>query len=111
MVKMATSNKRKNIRINCAVPVEGKAGSVFDKTATVDVSKGGLGFISRHHIPLNKEIAIELDLFGETDPVLVIGRVRWVRHVAKSVYYRVGLAFEDVLKGSKSRLERYFASK
>ena len=107
---MANANKRKSLRINCAVPVESKVGSIFDKTATVDVSKGGLGFISRHHIPVNKEIAVELDLFEETDPVLVIARVRWVRQLTKSVYYRVGLAFEEVLKGSKSRLQRYFAS-
>lgn len=106
---MATAaEKRKSFRFPCAVPVDGKADSIFAQTATVDFSKGGLGFISRRQIPLNKEIAIQLDLNEDNrDPILVIGKVKWVRQMAGSCY-RIGLVFEEFLKGARSPLKDYF---
>ncbi len=103
-----TPNHRKNERYVCVVPIDGKGGSVFDQTQTVDFSKKGLGFISKHRIPVNKEIPIEIELTVEGSPVFVIGRVLWVRRILKSQNYRIGVSFEDVLQGSKSRLNQYF---
>ena len=102
------SNKRKNDRYQCIVPVDGKDGSSFAQTKTVNISKGGLGFVSHQRIPINKRIAIELDLFDENEPVVVIGRVRWVKTIGKSENYRIGLAFEEVISGSQSRINQYF---
>lgn len=102
------SNKRKNKRLSCLVPLEGKKGSVFDSTNVVDISKGGLGFISSRRIPVNKRIPIELDLQEDGNPVLVIGRVLWSRAIKGSSKYRIGVTFEDVLRGSKGRLQKYF---
>lgn len=102
------SDFRKNARYTCLVPVDGKDGSVFDQTQTVNFSKGGLGFISRHRIPVNKEIPIEIDLTNDGDPVFVIGKVQWVRRVLKTKTYRIGVVFKDVIRGSKSRLNQYF---
>jgi len=104
-------NKRKNERINCAVPVDGKEGSLFSGLKTLDFSKGGLGFISEHEIPLNKEIVIEIDLSNNTEPVLAIGKVKWVEPISDSKNFRIGMSFEDVIGGSKSRLNKYFSSK
>lgn len=103
-----TSNKRRNKRINCLVPVEGKRGSIFDYTKTVDISKGGLGVVSGSEIPLNKRIAIEIDLAENTEPVFVVGRVKWVTPIINSPLFRVGILFEKILNGSKSQLYRYF---
>ena len=105
----SAANKRKSARFDCAVPVDGKEGSVFDETATVDFSKGGLGFISRKSVPLNKKIIIELNLSPDDEPFLVAGRVKWVHYQESSDTYRVGLAFEEVIKGARSRLNQYFA--
>lgn len=101
-------NKRKSKRQECYVPVDGKTGGVFDQTQTVDISKGGLGFISRRKIPLDKEIPIELDMGDNENPIFVIGKVKWVRPLEDSDSYRVGVIFKDVLKGSKTRLQQYF---
>ena len=101
-------NLRRSQRKECAVPVEGKEGTVFDRTQAVDFSKGGLGFISKHRIPKNKEIPIELELTPGGDPVFVVGKVTWVQKIKGSDYYRIGLSFTEVLHGSKSRLSRYF---
>jgi len=105
---MKMSEHRKNKRRSCFVPVEGKTGSVFDHTQAVDFSKGGLGFVSEHRIPVNKEIPIELELAVEGNPVFVIGKVQWVRRILDSKAYRIGVSFTDILRGSKSRLNQYF---
>ena len=98
-------DKRKSRRFNCLVPVDGKEGSVFAKTKTVDISRDGIGFISNHSIPLHEKIAIELALRSEADPVLVIGEVKWVRKLSDSDQYRIGLTFSDIIDGSRDELE------
>jgi len=102
------SNHRKNQRYNCVVPVDGKKGAAFDRTRAVDFSKGGVGFISDRRVPVNKEIPIELDLTAEGNPVLVIGKVQWVRRIEDRKQYRIGVSFKDVLNGSKSQFNQYF---
>jgi len=101
-------NNRKNERYDCLVPIDGKDGSIFDQTQAVDFSKKGLGFVSRHRIPVNKEIPIEIELTVDGKPVFVVGRVQWVQRILNSKNYRIGISFKDVLKGSKSRLNQYF---
>jgi len=99
---------RKEGRRDCLVPVEAQDGSLFDCVRTMDVSKGGMGLISSREIPLNKEVTIQLDLGFSDEPVFVVGKVKWVRPMDGSPNYRVGIAFDSVMRGSKSRLERYF---
>ncbi len=102
------ANKRAETRRNCFVPVESKTDSSFDQTQTVDISRRGMGFISCYPHSINEKIAIEIQLKADTDPVLVIGIVNWVRKLSDSEQYRVGLTFSEVLSGSPTRLDRYF---
>ena len=102
------NNKRKDARIACLVPVVGKKDGIFGQTRTIDISKRGLGFISKRKVPINKKIAIELDLSTDEEPVLVIGQVKWVCPFSKTDHYRIGVYFKDVLKESKPRLDKYF---
>jgi len=102
------SNQRKSNRYACLVPIDGKDGSVFDQTQTVDFSKKGLGFVSRHRIPVSKEIPIEIELTVDGNSVFVVGRIQWVHRILNSKNYRIGISFKDVMKGSKSRLNQYF---
>jgi hypothetical protein len=107
---MNKSERRRNERQSCLVPVEGKQGSVFAQTQTVDISKSGIGFISKKKIPLDKKIAIELDFVteNESEPALVVGQVKWVSRIPKSPYYRIGMLLtEDLAIGSKSQLKEY----
>ncbi len=101
-------NRRKAERFSCLVPVEGQSNGLFCDTNTVDISRNGIGLISSHKIPLNKEIALELQLDENGEPVLVIGKVKWVRKIESTGNYRIGLHFEDVIDGSVSRLDKYF---
>src|SRR6266850_1332123 len=100
------SNKRKSERFHCFVPIEGKAGSIFESSHSIDISKGGIGFIARQEVPLNKKIAIEIALAPDGESLLVIGKVTWVRQLSDK--YRIGIRFSDVRDGSRSRLDRYF---
>ncbi|MBF0522150.1 MAG: PilZ domain-containing protein [Candidatus Omnitrophica bacterium] len=101
-------NKRRSNRLPCLVPVEGKNGSPFDHIQTIDFSKGGIGFVSEHKIPIGKEIAVEIQLGPEEEPVIVLGEVRWVRHVKDSDVYRLGMYFKEIISGSKAKLEKFF---
>jgi len=102
------SNQRKSERYACLVPIDGKDGGVFDQTQAVDFSKQGLGFVSKHRIPVNKEVPIEIELTVNGKSVFVLGRVQWVHRILNSKNYRIGISFKDVMQGSKSRLNQYF---
>ena len=108
---MNVENKRKTPRFDCFVPVEGKASSVFSSTKTVDISRDGIGFLSSRPVALKERIAIELALKPDTDPVLVIGEVKWVRKLSDSDQYRIGLTFSDIIDGSKDALNESLSTR
>ena len=106
-----TKERRKNERKPCLVPVEGKQGSDFNSTQTVDISRNGIGFISKKKVPLDKKIAVELDLTAPSESALVVGQVKWVSHIPKSPYYRIGMSLvEDLFSGSKTQLKDYLST-
>ena len=103
----AVGEKRKNKRYICQVPVDGKQGSTFDSSQTIDISRDGIGFISPHTIPLNEKIAVEIALTPDSEPVLVLGIVKWVRKITDAEQYRIGMSFLEVLSGSQRQLGKY----
>ncbi len=105
---MKTSNKRTEARHTCQVPVEGKEGSAFDETQTFDISRHGIGFVSPHPHEINAKVAIEIQLKPNTEPVLVLGVVKWVRKISDTENYRIGLNFQEILSGSQTRLDKHF---
>ncbi len=102
------NNKRKSERFDCLVPVDGQQTSVFSQLKTIDFSSTGLGFISKNEIPVDQEIAIELDLKEYDDPAFVVGIVKWVCKTENGDY-RIGLHFKDLIDDSKTRIDRYFS--
>ena len=104
-------NLRRNNRLGCLVPVEGKKGTIFDNIKTVDFSKGGLGFICEAKIPLGKTIGLEIQLGKNEEPVYALGEVRWVRKIVGTDNYRLGMYFKEVLSGGKNRLNEFFTLK
>lgn len=109
--KTKIMNKRRAKRVDCYVPVEGKEGSAFSAVQTIDFSKTGIGFVSDSKIPIDQEIAMEIVLSETDEPVIVIGKVKWVTPIKSSKKYRIGLEFDELRRGSKSRLDQYFKSK
>ena len=107
----AVVNQRLEARYNCSVPVEGKEGREFDRTKTLDISRHGIGFLTSQPIGINQKIALEIILKQNTEPVMVIGLVKWVRKLGVSDQYRIGMVFSEIISGSSSRLDKYFTSK
>ncbi len=107
----AAANQRSESRYDCLVPVEGKEGSQFGGTKTLDISRHGIGLISSHNVAVNQKIALEIVLKPNTDPVIVVGVVKWVRKIGNTDQYRVGMTFSDIISGSPTRLEKYLTSK
>jgi hypothetical protein len=101
-------NHRTAPRLNCEVPIDSSSGNIFAGTQTVDVARGGMGFVSDHEIPVNQQITVELELEKGAPPVFVIGKVLWVKQIPETGQYRIGMSFVDMVKGSKSRLDKYF---
>ena len=104
-------NQRTEARHNCFVPVEGKDGSEFDRTRTFDISRHGMGFLSTQPVGINQKIALEIVLKPNTEPVMVVGVVKWVRKIEVTNQYRIGMVFSEVISGSPTRLDKYFNSK
>ena len=104
-------NQRIEDRYNCLVPVEGKEGSEFDRTKTLDISRHGIGFLSSHPIGVNQKIALEIVLKPNTEPVMVVGVVKWARKIGVSDQYRIGMVFSEIISGSSNRLDKYLTSK
>lgn len=100
--------KRKSARFDCRVPILCKKGSAFDSSHTVDISKGGVGFLTSKFIPVDTKMAIELALEPKREPVLAIGQVKWVRQLPRSDFFRVGMMFADIADGSRLRMDRAF---
>ena len=109
----AVTNQRSEARYTCFVPVEGKQGSEFDTTKTLDISRHGIGLISSQPVEINQKIALEIVLKPNTEPVMVIGIVKWVRKIGEEAQsrWRVGLVFSEVVSGSSTRLDKYLVSK
>jgi c-di-GMP-binding flagellar brake protein YcgR len=106
---MKTIEQRKSLRKGCVVPVDGREGGAFEDLCAVDISQGGLGFISSKPVPIHKKIAVEVELGRGKDPVLMMAEVKWVRPLEQSQNFRIGMRFIKVLySGSKSRLTQYF---
>ena len=104
-------NQRIEDRYNCLVPVEGKEGSQFDRTKTLDISRHGIGFLSSHPIGINQKIALEIVLKPNTEPVMVVGVVKWARKIGISDQYRIGMVFSEIISGSSNLLDKYLTSK
>ena len=88
---------RKNQRSQCSVPVEAREGSSFDDIQTVDISKDGIGFLSKKEISLNERIAVAVDHSPDDIPTLRVGKVVWVKPVGETGYYRIGMKLLDRL--------------
>lgn len=109
MKKQSEKNdKRKSARYDCCVPVVSKKGTAFDASQTVDIGKGGVGFVSKEFIPVDTQIAVEITLTQDGDAVLAVGRIKWIQQVQGEKNYRVGMVFTDISRDSTSRLGRYF---
>jgi Tfp pilus assembly protein PilZ len=105
---MRLKEHRKTYRKRCLVPIEGKENSAYGDIHSIDISRDGLGVISKHRISLNQTVAVEVELKEGQEPVFVLGQVKWIQAIGTSGNYRIGMKFIKVLSsGARSRLAKY----
>ena len=102
-------NKRRSRRQKCLVPVEAKKGTVFEDIQSVDIGKGGMGFISNKSISVDQKIAVEIELTPDDRvPVLMVAQVKWIQKEPESGNYRIGMEFTGASdEESQTRLKKY----
>ncbi|MBM3249027.1 MAG: PilZ domain-containing protein [Candidatus Omnitrophica bacterium] len=101
---------RQYARFDCRVPVLCKRGTLLENSLTRDISKGGIGLLVQKFVPKDTNLIMELSLAPKTEPVLAVGKVRWVRKVGYGDRYRLGMQFTDISQSSKNRLAEYLAA-
>ena len=104
------SGKREFARVGDALLVSYSIGDDFapEFTETYDIALGGLAMLSNAELENNHEISVQLELRGDSQPVLRIrGIVRWSRYDPMLRRYRTGVAFLDIDEGTKAHLQRY----
>jgi hypothetical protein len=92
-------------------------GEVEVETNTLDVSKGGISFLSRHELPPWSTLILKLFMFSMDDqglvsfsePIEVMGEVRSCLPYEDNDY-RVGVSFKDLPKEYGVELERSLVS-
>ena len=104
---MENESKRKSTRSSCKVPVLCKKDTMFDNSQTVDISDSGVGFFAQRFIPVDTSMILEIALAPKAEPLLAVGRVKWIQKVGYMDKYRVGMEFTDISESSKNRLAKY----
>lgn len=68
----------------------------------LDISRGGLRFLTQKTLKINSRVSLEIALPGEKIPLTQKGCVRWASfHVGKSYKYQIGVQFDPY--GEKKR--------
>ena len=66
-------------------------GPTSDRSSTVDVSRAGMRFKSRHFIPINSFLRIDVSRLCSDHAVQLSGLVRWIDKVDGDHYFDVGI--------------------
>ncbi|RLE10937.1 MAG: PilZ domain-containing protein [Candidatus Aminicenantes bacterium] len=60
----------------------------------MDISRGGLRFLSQQKIKINQELILAISIPGERAPLIMKGEVRWSSpNPGKSYRYQIGVQF------------------
>ena len=87
---------------------------------TVDISSGGICFMSREPLETDSRIRIKMKLPGERKPLIMQGRIAWIKNIIENLpgdranKYKIGLEFihiEHKERAAISRLIKYMGSK
>ena len=106
-MNMGAKEKRKSQRLDCRVPIMCRRGSLFDNSQTMDISDGGVGLLSPKMVPVNTNMIMEIALAEKQEPILCVGKVRWVQKSGIADSFRIGMNFTDIAEDCKNRLSQY----
>jgi hypothetical protein len=68
-------------------------GSREEFSPILDISRGGLKFMSKKAVEMNKELALKISIPGERTPLTLLGMVKWVSFDEGKKKYQIGVQF------------------
>ena len=107
---MQQQENRQKSRASCRVPVLCKKGTLLENSLTRDISESGIGLLAQKFVPKDTNLIMEIALSPNAEPVLAVGKVKWVRKVGYGDRYRLGMEFTDISRNAKTRLSGYMVS-
>ena len=79
-----------------------RTGLLENSCMVVDLSRGGIRFLTRESPTLGAKLFLELALPGNNDPVCFTGTVRWMgEYPGEKYHYSVGVQFHPYGDGKK----------
>ena len=91
-------------------------GDKKERSQTVDISEGGICFISTNRFNMNAKISIRIRLPEHKKPIYTEARIAWVRNIgnispkAEKRRYKVGLEFTSLKKRDRGALSKLVKS-
>jgi Tfp pilus assembly protein PilZ len=71
----------------------------------INISEGGLQFLSRSDMPQGVMLALTVEVPGEEQPLRMKGRVAWAKKVPNRPAFRIGIEFTKIAERVKKRIE------
>jgi len=106
---------RRYRRINYALDIELISGKKRELTRSIDISEGGLCFITREPLKTDTLITVKFKLPNEKEPLTVKGRIAWLRQIEKAPagqgsVYKTGLEFIRLDKKPQEAISKFITA-
>ena len=100
--------KRKYIRFSVIMDAIWRSGKSKQKMQVSDVSKEGIGLVSREGFKEGQNIEMEMMIPGDNIPVIFEGEVAWTKTPGYDTsHYRSGVKFTKISNEDKSRMQEF----
>jgi len=105
-----------NIRSSERIPCSSKIDYSYEKklvSKTINISKGGLCFLSKNHLRTDSIIDIRLKIPGSREYFLAKARIAWVSKAdgLDEGFYKIGLEFIKLSASNKKILSKFIESR
>lgn len=110
------ANKRGSARVSCHMPIEPVAlDAALGGAYTLDISRGGLCFISTRQLKTDSRLLIKLNLPRRKQALSLTGRVAWISPLEKTYAaeprrFKIGLEFVGVSKDDAAALGSFISA-
>ena len=98
-------NAMRSTRARVSADLANEVDSYFFVGLGGDVSRGGVFIATWREIPIGERVAIEVTL--DDGPLRIEGTVRWTRAPSAHAWPGLGVAFDDLSREDRERVEAF----
>jgi hypothetical protein len=104
------SEVRRQKRINYKTDIEVMVGvNKKEEAQTLDISSGGLCFVSKNPLETDSKVALKLKLSPGNKPLQLCGRIAWIKNIGPG-QYKIGLEFIGLRGRTKALIGEFIKS-